>query len=441
MPQLPLYNSQRQITEKVPRPMLGDELTSTAQQGRKAIQVMEKLKTAHDTMQYITAKRNYTSRLNDILQRAGQDPDVNNYDTYAKELQTAYQESMEGLSDGEIKQKATIELENSVMANKLKLGNLFFKKQTNQGRVNLNDSYNELYSSYLNGENSALDEAKNLVSTGFKGGILTPEKTNQYNDDLEIWNTKRNKYLTNLQDRTEKELERQKKEAKRNAIQEQYIKQSYGTYDPAEAEQLLREKIIDIEDLDKMNERWATPPVETDYAVYNELMSDIKGINDFDNNTENDLNKVVQKIQNNSKKLKEEQLRTLITQAQNISETKKNKEIKNQAAGLKAWANQVIGGEFTDEQITGIAKGKIEELVYQFYERVNRTNAQGEQIKEIKDAIIKEYYGENYPSINNLEDVPDVILDAKGKVTRLTSPSKKKKSKATYTITRNKEEQ
>lgn len=78
-----------------------------------------------------------------------------------------------------------------------------------------------------------------------------------------------------------------------------------------------------------------------------------------------------------------------------------------------------------------------EAMVREFYERVDKANADEEMVDEIAKQVIRDFIKRDFPEVARMEDMPHVIVNAEGKVERLFRPEQKTKLKPAFTITRN----
>lgn len=78
----------------------------------------------------------------------------------------------------------------------------------------------------------------------------------------------------------------------------------------------------------------------------------------------------------------------------------------------------------------------VEDLITDFYKRVDSTNAEGDQIPEIGKTVIRDYAKKRYPEIGQLEDIPHVVVDINGKVQRLLNPAQKTRLKGQYRLSK-----
>jgi len=194
MPQLPQYNSQRQITTQANAP-----LESGAVERSQAIvgplvkaggEIAQKWQDATDTMQYTTAKANYQTGLVEIEARAASDTDINNYPKYAEEIRKLKQENLKGFSNKLIEQKAALEFDTSSKIANIKLNALFKKKQIEVNNVNIErlitNAKERIYNASSPVEEEQIkQEIQEVLSSNISKGLISQA------DGEEIWDKTR----------------------------------------------------------------------------------------------------------------------------------------------------------------------------------------------------------------------------------------------------------
>lgn len=119
--------------------------------------------------------------------------------------------------------------------------------------------------------------------------------------------------------------------------------------------------------------------------------------------------------------------------------TSRDRDIDSHAKSVRDFGDRY----FAETNFLGIqtdaAKKKTsqesEALVNDFYNRVDKTRVQGDDIADVRDQVIKTAATKRYPGLGKLEKMPDVVIDVKGKVTRLLNPDQHSGLKPKYTIT------
>ena len=185
MPQLPTYNSQERISPQTTAPIqTGAAQRATAVSGPildAATEINKKWQEANDVIQYTSAKASYETSMADILNRASNDPDYNGSDKYFKEIDKAKKDSLKGFSNNQLAQRTGFEFDNSGYETKLKVENVFRKKQLDFAGVELTRGLDVLSLKVSNASSS--EEAKKynreintLLDMNIRSGVITREQ-------------------------------------------------------------------------------------------------------------------------------------------------------------------------------------------------------------------------------------------------------------------------
>jgi len=178
MPSIPTYTSQRNITSNPGAP-LRNEVDNQANNNllNTVNQISQQWSAANDVMQYTDASAKYGVAAADIQARAEADPDFNNTEKYVKELEKAKADSLKGIANQQIANKAAAEfnLNNQVAA--FKIGNQFRQKQIVHSKVqlktNIDIEQNKKLSTSSDIEKAKSDaKIKGLIEASIASGVL-----------------------------------------------------------------------------------------------------------------------------------------------------------------------------------------------------------------------------------------------------------------------------
>lgn len=147
------------------------------------------------------------------------------------------------------------------------------------------------------------------------------------------------------------------------------------------------------------------------------------------------------KIANNAIQGKDGEYLIKLTKEQ-VPQTPTDSQTEAQANYVRDFAGRYLADQdnFFDQFIPEGEKDKakrdaeVEGVVSDFFRRVDKEQAQGERIDEIAKEVIGEKVKKQFPGVNRMEDIPHVVIDAKGKVHRVLNPEQKSKLKANYRV-------
>jgi hypothetical protein len=127
----------------------------------------------------------------------------------------------------------------------------------------------------------------------------------------------------------------------------------------------------------------------------------------------------------------------LIRQTKDTPPTPRDKEVEAHANTLRDFGQRY----FAQTNILGNPKNQdqtnkdTDSLVQDFYTQADKTKATGEDLTKMRDQIIQTYAQKKHPGLGRLDAMPDIVVDVKGKVTRLLSPDQHSALKGRYKIT------
>jgi hypothetical protein len=148
MATLPVYDSQRNIQAGQAKPFVKDRpaITGAREAGENQRQVIgavqeaaQKWSDANDVMQYTKATSDYDVLSGEIKNRAANDPDFSpeSRDKYAQELQEAKSQSILGIDNAQVAQKASFEMDLNNNLSMLKIDFANKNKQMEANKLNL----------------------------------------------------------------------------------------------------------------------------------------------------------------------------------------------------------------------------------------------------------------------------------------------------------------
>lgn len=186
MPTLPHYNAQRNIqtiSGQSPVAMKSgssDIYEVTGKALEKTQELAFKWSNALDTIQYTTAKANYETGLLDIEERATNDLDYNNSDKYFKELDELKKNSLKGIGNPSVENRAALEFDFGNKQSQIKINHIYKKKQIEVGKVSLQTGIDSLLQRKLNAVTQAEADKINsdiagLLNINVQSGIISSE--------------------------------------------------------------------------------------------------------------------------------------------------------------------------------------------------------------------------------------------------------------------------
>lgn len=146
---------------------------------------------------------------------------------------------------------------------------------------------------------------------------------------------------------------------------------------------------------ERMLKKFYSPlPERSDYMIYNQ----IRQLQTSDTQPE----KINELIIENSEKLNPSDIKDLINKTYSEQDKTQKEKIGYNSLALKNWANKNFFSAPEGEDLSG-------DVVYDFYQRVNKENAQGARIDEIAQEVIKDAIKKEHPQTALIADVPNFI--------------------------------
>lgn len=192
MPQLPRYESQRDLTTQQPSMMApeskeGKILEKVAETAGQMQETTAKWNLANNSMQKTQAELNLKTTLLDIHARADADPDKNAYKKYHDEVNQALEKSTQGFSDPRTEAEAKMQLGYEAKAAQIQLNGLFRKKQIVSDQVNTKTLIDMIVN---NPTEESFNQIKSILDKKEKIGVFGPDDvytlTKKANEDLGI---------------------------------------------------------------------------------------------------------------------------------------------------------------------------------------------------------------------------------------------------------------
>lgn len=113
-----------------------------------------------------------------------------------------------------------------------------------------------------------------------------------------------------------------------------------------------------------------------------------------------------------------------------------DKAVEAQANSIRDFGNRYFSDTsfFGKQKNEDRAKSEVNDMVSQFYRSADGSKATGEQLKDIRNQVIENAVRKKYPGIPPGK-LPDIVVDIKGKVTRLLTPEEPSVAKPKYRVT------
>jgi len=440
---IPVYSRKTtpQVGQVAPREsvaearMVGVEVARAGETLANTSLKFEKLRAIQQTNQ---AKISAYKGFSDINTRAQIDPDIddpNVQQKYFEEMSSLRTTALANIQNSAARRDFETLFDLDAIRQQTQIGGYGRKMLISKDIATTYEGLNLMRETYIGSDKEAridiLSRAEKQINALAERGTITKEEAYTRKETLKNnWETKARAREADI----EKALKTARDENQRtltlemiNATTEE---QKLGILERAKT--LLGEQKLDVSVYDNIKKRMETPYAESlDLTTYIEIQNMIEN--------EKPAQEIYDTILAKSDKLTEGVAKQLVSDVQTEQKLNIKEIIKNESYGVKAWGDQVIGGKFTEEAITGEAKGKIEELQYEFYRRVQQESPKTrEEVSLIAQEVKNDYMREKYPELNNIQEIPDVVLDIKGQVNRLFNP-KSKSNKAGYKIQKGKD--
>jgi len=218
-------------------------------------------------------------------------------------------------------------------------------------------------------------DARELLASGYFGDMPPKEKRE--------WNTKIDTAIKNkieLQKREEEFI--QKENQKKISIDMVSDPTSYSDTE-LKSKALLGEITNSFRD-ESIAFKQKIYAETSDYGVIEEIDNRMVGASVKEDGEMYTDNEIASYIMKNSEKLSESDAKREIDRIKKDRKTRTNEAIKIEGQGLKAYLDGTIGKTYSIETLTGEAKGKIEQQMYEFNKKVSELkNPSVEEIEKI----------------------------------------------------------
>jgi len=485
MVKIPQYESKRSLSSlNLPREQedqrVGNKMKEIGEKVQKIASEAGKMKMLREETQ---ASNDLQARLNDINLRSAQDQNLDNKSKYEQEIKDAITSTAASISNNMARDSfmgkanaygntATFNLEKSYLAKEaeqaqdqlqIKYGTSIneyaYSTPDKQALIKV-DFFNEVDNyvdenviSQQDGaeykarfvKNADIQHAYALAETDYKSALQIIEQSALMTPD------EKRKVKNNISSiGTRVEAERKEEHTQ--------LKNENGRIMSVELNRLLRTNTISegrTAYLDQLDTFLSTDQIEL--SVYNGLYKKATDISAFKPVTDNAVYDIADDMARdpnvteeeflaytteNSDKLDEEDFQSLLGRQKTVRANRVDDVITSTKNGLKAWTEKTIGGKFTSEKITGIAKGEMMQITHDFSQEVLRqydtftVENVAEKTQQIYDNVVTDYLKKTNPDVANVDEIPNATFSIGGKVKRIFSGNSK--AKPDYTITRNK---
>jgi hypothetical protein len=202
MPRLPVSNiSKAKLTTAPVSRQLSPDAASAASRGKQKIgqalsQAGDQWARAVDYSQTLTAENNTNQAISDVINRAREDSDYNNYEAYEKELDKIGQSAGEGISRTEAKANFLARSNANVLSAKNKVGGMFRAKTIDHTLVEIDRSHDIHRGEYINAKSPMVREDQkrafaNKVSAARDSSFITEQQQAELMNDLAHWDVER----------------------------------------------------------------------------------------------------------------------------------------------------------------------------------------------------------------------------------------------------------
>jgi hypothetical protein len=176
---------------------------------------------------------------------------------------------------------------------------------------------------------------------------------------------------------------------------------------------------IKPKDGEKLIKELYTPNAnETNFKIYSQIREM--------QTRKNSVDEINNFILNNSDKLTANDTKALINKTFSEQDKNRNMRLNFSVEALKGWVKNSLS----------LMPEVSSEIVYDFFNRVDKENAQGARIDEILKDVQKDYIKKYNPQTALLEDVPNIIA-SRNKIQRVYEKESKIKTKSTPQVKSN----
>lgn len=454
MPKIPQYDSQatiqtRKPTEeapavRIPAESFTEQIRAVSQFGITIQNIAEDIIKVKADQEYATAKIEGYKGLSQIELEASQDDDFQNFEPkYTKRIKDTQETILKTIRSPQARQvfQQDFELKSTysfydIMANGRKrfldydkdlmaqetatTKERYFSASTTQEKQNAKEELAQVFSRRV--ENKILNKAeaanlyqkelKELIKGQFnydKGRDMATSLENSYvYNQLKLGD--KGTYTGLSKDEVGKSLEEIQLKVNRNkrdfefqsninqtqTLAQMIIAQAEGTLDFEQIKLAILSGNLKPKDGERLlKQSKELPAIQTDYSIYikiREMQASGEAIDTIN-----------QTILENSDKLTLQDIKFLIEKSFNEQDKNRNMRIKFSVDALKGWTQRNLS----------LMPEISSEIVYDFFNHIDKEKAEGVRIDEILMDVQKDYIKKYNPSTALLEDVPNIIANRK----------------------------
>lgn len=448
-------------------------------------EVVDGMTKAQEHQQKTQALNNAKMMKADIVARFAADPDPNNYEQYVAELTDVSGKASEGITLRNAKSAFDLDFSSEANSGLMEMNKLKRTKIVELGAMAVQQELDMHVQDYLNadpaGEARAITNIDMALEQGMANGYFTPKEAAEMRDKNINEIGKDKAYARLGQANTVEEIEALKTSIKagdfeRNgekvtpeekatilskletkskkiateqkaAVEKQYddnMKQAMldmfdGRMSISEAQRLFRAGILKESDYNSIERKLITP----DYAMLKNLkISDPEAFNEV---REHQINKdltpgqIARKIMDytNEGKIKADDAKYLTERTQELPPTREDILAKAGADSIREWANSQVNLGFIDRLTNPEKKSQeVESIVKDFYDQVDQGKLSGDAIAQVAKQVKTDYLKKRFPELNDMEDIPHILIGVGGKIQRLLGTTDKTTVKPRYKISK-----
>lgn len=178
VPEFPRYESKGQLTTQTnsaqaPTDTSAKMLEQTSKVGQSLQDVSIKWMNAVDTIQETTANANFKIGMEDIKNRAQNDPNYNNSDQYFKEIEKLKSDNLKGFSSKSTANKMAINFGYEAKVGQIQIQNLYKKKMIDVGQVSADKLINSEIDYANENPDNAFSNIKIILDKQVQAGIYS----------------------------------------------------------------------------------------------------------------------------------------------------------------------------------------------------------------------------------------------------------------------------
>jgi hypothetical protein len=448
MPVFPRTNSNRQITSSPGAPLesgAAERATAVSAPIVDALgQINEKWQVSLDNMQETAVKLNAETAHAKAENDAINDTDINGEQARIDELKKSSEEALKGVTNKQLQSQLKMQLDHATVMTGLKIKGIYKKKQVSADHVNT-----EKYLDDLAGNGGLLNEATAKKTIDDKVALRFYEREDgdklfkKYQDNSidydiakdmatslnesyvyqELKKGKNGLYKNLSVDTLGKSLDGIQKKIRRNQILGAFnmgqnqdkneanllVQKESGTITTTQIKDMILNQDIRRNFGEKLlDTKENAPALETKKSAFNKAME--MGLN---GKTTGEIN---QYLLDNTDKITPQDLQGILEQASVVKDKKSAERLKYNSDALKVWAVKNMG-----------SPELAEEVVFDFFQRVQQDKAQGESVDNIANDIVRTTIKKEIPQTALMSDIPNFVANRK-RIKRINAKASKLKS-------------